>query len=266
MEGATPMLPDLDLYPIDKPQSPEYAALVSRCRADLARDGMFNLPGFIRADDIAAMAGEVAPAMEASSFLHRRQHNIYFRKEVEGLAPDHPALRLFETANRTLTGDQLAQMAVSALYEYPPLRRFLADAMAMDELFVMDDPLARVNVMSYRQGEALNWHFDRAQFTTTLLLQAPEAGGAFEYRTDLRSDADPNYEGVARLLSGGDPLLRSISLEAGTLNVFRGRNTAHRVTPVQGATQRLIAVFSYFDRPGVMFSDAERIGFYGRAA
>jgi hypothetical protein len=34
--------------------------------------------------------------------------------------------------------------------------------------------------MDYRPGEALNWHFDRSQFTTTLLIQAPEQGGEFE--------------------------------------------------------------------------------------
>ena len=120
--------------------------------------------------------------------------------------------------------------------------------------------------MAYRQGEALNWHFDRAEFTTTLLLQAPDEGGIFEYRTDLRSDDDPNYDGVARLLQGRDPLKRSLHLSAGTLNVFRGRNTAHRVTPVKGSRERLIAVFSYFEQPGVTFTDEERIGFYGRAA
>jgi hypothetical protein len=39
--------------------------------------------------------------------------------------------------------------------------------------------LARVNAMQYGAGEGLNWHFDRSEFTTTLLLQAPKAGGAF---------------------------------------------------------------------------------------
>ena len=29
--------------------------------------------------------------------------------------------------------------------------------------------------------------------------------------------------------------------------------------------ERMMAVFSYYDRPGVMFSDEERLGFYGRA-
>ena len=49
-------------------------------------------------------------------------------------------------------------------------------------------------------------------------------------------------------------------------NVFRGKNTAHRVSPVKGSRERIIAVFSYYERPGVIFSREEQIGFYVRAA
>ena len=155
---------------------------------------------------------------------------------------------------------------VMKVYEYQPLVRFLESVMEKDRLYLMDDPLARVNVMSYRDGEALNWHFDRSEFTTTLLLQAPDDGGEFQYRSDLRSDDDPNYDGVARLLRGQDHDVHTVKAEAGTLNVFRGKNTAHRVTPVAGDRERMIAVFSYYERPGVMFSEEERVGFYGWAS
>ena len=97
-------------------------------------------------------------------------------------------------------------------------------------------------------------------------MQAPKAGGEFEYPTDLPSADDPNYDGVAKLLREQDPELQSIILTPGTLNVFRGKNTAHRVTPVQGDMDRIIAVFSFFDRPGVRFTAEEQKGFYGRAA
>ena len=100
----------------------------------------------------------------------------------------------------------------------------------------------------------------------TLLLQAPKAGGEFQYRSALRSETDPNYDGVARLLQGGDDQIETLPLSPGTLNIFKGKNTAHRVTPVAGARERIVAVFSYYERPGVRFSDEERIGFYGRAA
>ncbi|SPH24341.1 hypothetical protein DEA8626_03392 [Defluviimonas aquaemixtae] len=256
---------DLDRYPLDRPGSARWDALVARARTDLARDGMFNLEGFLRSGARDAAVAELAPRFESDSFTHARRHNIYFQKSVPGLAPDHPALRMFETRNRTLCGDQIGPV-VTRLYEWPGFARFLAAAMGKDALYTMDDPLARVNAMAYGEGEALNWHFDRSEFTTTLLLQASDAGGAFEYRSDLRSDTEPNYDGVARLLAGQDPDCRSLALAPGTLNVFRGRNTAHRVTPVRGEQSRIIAVFSLYERPGVQFTEEERIGFYGRAA
>jgi hypothetical protein len=106
----------------------------------------------------------------------------------------------------------------------------------------------------YRAGEALNWHFDRSEFTITLLLQAPEAGGAFQYRSGLRSESDPNYDGVARFLAGEDDAVETLPLTAGTLTLFKGKDTAHRVTPVAGARDRLVVVFSYYERPDVAFS------------
>ena len=70
---------------------------------------------------------------------------------------------------------------------------------------------------------------------------------------------------MARLLAGGDPALKTLPLAAGTLNVFKGKHTAHRVTPAEGGVPRLVAVLSSYERPGVTFGEQERLGFYGRA-
>jgi hypothetical protein len=209
---------------------------------------------------------EIQPVMATRSHVHKRMHNIYFKPDIPELAPDHPALRKVETISHTVCADQIPGSVVLAIYEYEPMLRFLAAVMGKTRLHVMQDPLARTNVMAYRAGEALNWHFDRSEFTTTLLLQASKRGGDLEYRTDLRSDHDPNYEGVAKLLEGRDPEAKILRMKPGTLNVFRGKNTAHRVTTVEGQRERMIAVFSYYEKPGVMFSNEERVGFYGRAA
>lgn len=256
---------DLTRFPIDQTGTPAWEALVARCRADMAANGMFNLDGLMRPEVAAEAAQGLAPKFEAESFAHARMHNIYFKKSIPELPDDHPALALRETSNRTLCADQLGEGALMRLYEWPPFIAFLAACTGKDRLYAMGDPLARVNVMSYGAGEALNWHFDRSEFTTTLLLQAPDGGGAFQYRSDLRSDTDPNYDGVAALLRGEDAP-RQIDLSAGTLNVFAGKNTAHRVTPVEGDAARVIAVFSYYETPDVMFSEEERVGFYGRAS
>lgn len=251
-------------FPLDAPHSDAYVDLVARCQADMATGGMFNLDAFVHADAAQAEADRHKPKMASESFNHARRHNVYFKKDIPGLAPDHPALVTFETSNNTLCSDQLDGSLVGQIYSWQPLMDFLAEVMGKPALYPMEDPLAAFNVMQYREGQALNWHFDRSEFTVTLLLQAPDRGGAFEYRTDLRSADDPNYDGVARLLSGDDPKMQSMSVVPGTLNVFKGVNTPHRVTPVEGDRARMIAVLTYYEHPGAMFTREEQLGFYGR--
>ncbi|UWQ27257.1 2OG-Fe(II) oxygenase [Leisingera sp. M523] len=257
---------DLERYPLDRPGSPGWQAMVDRCRAELAQDGMFSLDGLMKPEVAQGAADALQGKFKTESFHHKRKHNIYFKDTVEGLAPDHPALKKVETSNFTLCADQFQGSPVLRLYDWPPFAAFLAATMDKENLYTMDDPLARLNIMSYGADQALNWHFDRSEFTTTMLLQAPDEGGEFIYSPELRSDDDPNYEGVERLLAGEDPNMRAITLAPGTLNIFRGKNSPHRVGTVKGAKTRVIAVFTFYERPGVQFSDQENIGFYGRAS
>ena len=256
---------DLERFPLDRPDSREYQELVARCQQDLLSNGLFNLEGLVKLSALEEMVGSILPVMESDSFTHSRNHNIYFRKSIPEIPEDHKALLKFTTVNHTICADQIPDSLLMNIYEWPPLIRFLERVMQKPSLYTMDDPLARVNVMAYYAGEALNWHFDRSEFTTTLLLQAPESGGIFQYQTDLRSDSDPNYDGVGRFVTSDYSSAENLFLSAGTLNVFKGKNTAHRVTPVEGGLERLIAVFSYYETRNVLFSEEERVGFYGRA-
>ena len=265
MEDRIETILDLERYPLHRLDDARGLALVERCRSELHQDGMFNLDGFVRAGAIARAAAEFASLFENDAFAHSREHNIYFRDDVDGLEADHPALRRMTTSQRTICADQMDDSVILRIYEWPPLAEFLSRAMEMPCLYRMADPLARVNAMCYRDGQQLGWHFDRSEFTITLLLQAPESGGEFVYRKDLRTPDDPNHDGVARLLDGADKAERSLRLKAGTLNVFRGLHTPHCVAPVAGDRPRMVAVFSFYDRPDVCFSPEERLGFYGRA-
>jgi hypothetical protein len=257
---------DLQRYPLDKVGTPQWHALVERCKSDLAGDGMYNLEGLVRPAALSQIVTEVRPVMDTLSFTHTREHNIYFLKAIPDLPDDHPALTKTKTINHTVCADQIPQSIVTHIYEWAPMIMFLSATMGKDALYPMRDPLARMNVMAYRDGEQLNWHFDRSEYTTTLLLQSPEEGGDFVYRSDLRTADNPNYDGVAKLLRGDDPDVKTLKVSPGTLNVFRGRNTAHKVGTVKGKRERLIAVLTYYEKPGVMFTREEQIGFYGRTA
>ena len=256
---------DLERYPLHRLDSEDGRELIARCVADLERDGMFTLAGFLHREVIDAMLDDLLRRMRDESFTHAREHNIYFDDEIDSIPADHPALGRVRTVNHTLCGDQLAEPLLQ-VYHWPGMTDFLARVMNKTALFPMADPLACANVLGYYAGEGLNWHFDRSEFTTTLLLQTAERGGEFQYRKALRSDTDPNYDGVARLLRGEDQQVSTLSLRAGDLNVFKGKNTAHRVTAPRGQRPRLVTVFSYYETPGRLFSDRENLGFYGRTA
>jgi len=256
---------DLGRYPLDQQGTIKWKNLVERCQVDLEKNGMFNLDGLMAPVVAQRSAAELSSKFLLESFNHTREHNIYFTKTIPDISDDHPALTRFNTSNDTLCWDQVTGTPMDILYKWEPFAVFLAAVMNKKELYPMEDTLAGLNVMSYREGQLLNWHFDRSEFTTTMLLQAPDTGGEFLYRSDLRSVDNPNYDGVARLLRGEDPEMRSLTLSPGTLNVFRGKNTPHKVAPVRGDMVRMIAVFSFFDKAGVCFSEEERLGFYGRA-
>ncbi len=263
MMNATQSI-DLVKYPIRHLDSEEGFELAGRCCSELTASGILILPGFLRSSAVERCVEQLAPVIERSSFVHNREHNIYFDDSFDGVSSDHPALARMHTTSQTVCGDQIESSILSRIYHWQPMIDFLAAVVGKSRLYPMDDPLAGLNVKSFRDGDITNWHFDRAEFTITMLLQKPEAGGVFQIRRNLRSDGNPNYEGVANLLNGNDAAVRSYHIDPGTLTVFRGKHSAHRVSTVVGNRLRIVAVLSYFDSPGVRFSDPDRIQFYGR--
>ena len=254
---------DTERYPLADPVRSR--PLVERCRRLLERDGSFSLENFLRHEALAEAVRQIEPRMARIAHRHVANHNVYFTDEVPGVPAEHGALARLESVNHTLTCDQLGSTHVRAIYEWDALLVFLASVLETRCLYRMKDPLARLNVMGYEEGDTLNWHFDRSQYTVTLLLQSSLEGGVFEYRRHLRSDSDPRYDAVARLLAGEDPWVRPLKVSPGTLNVFAGRYAAHRVTPVQGRRMRLVAILSYAESPDAVFTEVDRMRFYGRS-
>ena len=132
-------------------------------------------------------------------------------------------------------------------------------------LYAYADPLSSINLHYARPGQELGWHFDNSSFAITLMIAAPEAGGAFEYVNSVR-DADAgemNFEMAARVLDGVIEPQR-LDMAAGTLVLFRGRNAMHRVAPVEGRRTRMLVVLAYNAEPGIALSESARMTFYGR--
>ncbi len=153
-----------------------------------------------------------------------------------------------------------------ALYEWDPLLTFIAFALGTRELFRYDDPLGAVNVAVMRDDDELAWHFDQTDFVVSIALQSSERGGDFECVPMLRAADDERYADVAATLNGSRPeLVTTVPMTPGTLMFFAGRYSLHRVTPVEGTTDRLVALLGYDTRPGTCSSELLRLVRYGRA-
>ena len=97
------------------------------------------------------------------------------------------------------------------------------------------------------------------------MIQKSQKGGEFQYVRNFRDadNNDMNFSGVKKLLRG-EIDSESLSMEPGTLVLFRGKNSIHRVTPVEGDLTRILAVLAYNSEPNISLSETSRMTFYGR--
>ena len=259
---------DLDRYPITAIDSPLGQRVVAEGRAALAGGGLALLPGFIRADALNAMAEE-AQALVPHAFWRDEWYGIYSydpdETAVAHLAEGDPRRRRFRTRMGGIGYDWLAKRSPTrTLYEWPALTRFIAALTGETELHTCADPLASCVISVLEPGGMHAWHYDQNDFVVSLLLQSAERGGEFEYAPNIRSEEDENHDGVRRMLDG-DPALRKIgAITPGCLALFRGRRSLHHVTEVEGARPRLIALFSYDRKPGMMFRPEVHLRALGR--
>jgi predicted 2-oxoglutarate/Fe(II)-dependent dioxygenase YbiX len=68
---------------------------------------------------------------------------------------------------------------------------------------------------------------------------------------------------VSQVLSG-EIEGQAVSVDAGDLMLFRGRDALHRVTPTLGDTTRMLVVLAYNAEANVALSESARMTFFGR--
>ncbi len=249
---------DLDRYPLDDPH------LIARTNAQLADDGCAVLKGFIRADKMDAL---VAEAEASAEFGHRNfnRTNAYFTKDDPSLPEAHPLRRFYDRSNSFVPADNFGpDSLLRQIYELPAFTSFVQQALAEENFHRYADPLADVIVNTAEAGGGFPWHFDTNNYTVTLAIQNAEEGGAFEYAPGLRTSTDENYDGVEAVLDGRSDKVKTIDLEPGDLQIFKGRYSLHRVTPLKGDRLRLVAIFSFVEYPDMVATPERCRQLYGK--
>lgn len=263
--GTLEAVIDTTRYPLRQPRSAAWDEVVGTARAELGRDGCCVLRGFIRPELLEALRTE-GVALAPQAYYRVERVNAYNIPLDADLPPDHPGRIVLERGNAFVARDLIPPEAlIQVLYSSPLFRRFLADCFELPELHEFADPLAGLCLNVVSPGMSHPWHFDTNEFTVSMLTQSPDEGGIFEYCPGIRSPRAENLDDVRAVLTGaGDRLVRRLELRPGDLQLFQGRFSLHRVSPVAGDRQRHTAIFAYNERPGVIGTAERTRQLFGR--
>jgi hypothetical protein len=251
---------DLDLHPL---KDTEY---IRQCKLRLDTTGCLTLPNFLRESARYNLVLEAKENEHLAYYTTNSTHNVYLTPPDPTLPPDHVYNRQIISSKGCITTDQIPNTSgLKQIYGNEGFKYFLASVLGEETLYPYEDPLSSINVNYASCGQELGWHFDNSSFAITLLLQAPEDGGRFEYVPNLRDSElkDLAYTGVLAVLDG-HMATRELRIDHGTLMLFRGRDAMHRVTPTIGKLTRVLVVLAYNNTPGVSLSEEARRTFFGR--
>jgi hypothetical protein len=257
---------DLDRYPLDDLAGTAGQKLIDQTRAALDQEGSCSMPGFVDQSTVAEMAAE-ASNLQHLAYPGPIEVTPYFFNYDLGkgadYSDDHPLKRKGKRNLSQVASDLIPDYhKLSRLYHSPVLTDFLA-AVLDQTVYRNQDKYQSLNISVMNAGGCQQWHFDSGLMVTTLLLQAPESGGVFEYVPELRSDESENYEQVQQVLDGDSNRVKRLKLEAGTLSLFRGHYSMHRVTEVEGSRTRIQAILGFSTTPGLQGNLESSILHYG---
>ena len=260
---------DTDRYPLD----PIDTTQLRHFRQEFIQHGICRLPGFIRSAAVADIVAE-SDATVPGTYRQDVRGNAYLTAapptdasgsgQIAGGVVDPRAIES-RSALCALPYDQFdPSRAAATLYGDDRMLAFVQHILGVEDLHRYADPLGAFNVADMDLGDELGWHFDMADFVVSIGLRTAGGGGDFEVVQDLRTRDDERYSDVWTVLKGDRTRVVAHPIEPGTLMVFCGRYSLHRVTPIIERPSRLVALLAYDTKPGVTGSASLTRTRYGR--
>lgn len=269
--------------------SSEGLTALELARKEYRETGAVTFPRILTKVTLDACIND-ARAQEDTAFTTDDVHTAYLRPIDPSYEED--SVRNFEmrTQVASIAFDELPKDSkLAEFYKHPILRELVAQIVGKEKIFLSDDPLGCCSINVFRPGYHHSFHFDESEFSTTLMLQeASNAGsGLFQYTNPLRDDATNLALGaVSKVVAEHDATvcakfhenagaekefnhdvpLHTLDFVPGTLSIFAGSKSLHRVTKVEGHCSRLVAVLTFASTPGFRNTPAVQKLFWGRSA
>lgn len=261
---------DITRYPLHRHSSSTLSAAIDSAKTEFAASGAVQLNHFLVP---AVVTQLVQGAMAAKADGHRMRglfpaySDAMSDRADETLPADHPARLKLPASHVFIPGDLISDSnPLRVLYRHDNFQRFLRCILDVPALHPLADTMGSVNLLVYEPDDLNGWHFDTTDFVISLMLQPASDGGAYQYLPDMRSNHNANLPAISWRMQNPDAAcgLQSSSLEAGSLFIFKGKYTLHRVTRVAPGNDRVVAILSYHPTPGQQISSSSKRAMYGR--
>lgn len=220
-------------------------SVIAEARAQLRERGAAELAGFILPSAVEALEAD-CERLTPLAHWSEGVGPAYLEPTDPSLPAGHP--RHWRGRHRlgVIAYDLIPQdCLLRQLYEWDPLREFVEAILGRGPIHRYSDPFGALNLAVMAGGDELQWHFDQTDFVVSLALRRASGGGDFEFAPRIRSDE----QRVEEVLAGRRELVEVLQMAPGTLLLFEGRDSLHRVSPVVGPVSRLVALLAYDTNP-----------------
>ena len=176
---------DLERYPLT---DRDY---VAKCQARFLSDGVVVLPGFLTESAIQQVHDEAIEGMPQAYYC-KTESNVYLLPRDPERPPEHARNRLVSSSKGCICDDTIpADSPLRVAYQSEIFQGFVKGVTGQASLYPYADTLSSINIHYAHQGQELGWHFDNSAFAITLLIQAAQDGGEFQYVTRKMGVAKP---------------------------------------------------------------------------
>ena len=238
---------------------------VSLCKKKITDKSILVLNNFLTKQCLDELISE-AIQLQNKAFYCSQKHTILLGKYNKLLDHNDPLNAEVKSDKGCVPHDLVDENSkLNFIYKSQLFKKFLKNVLNLGNLYPYSDSLSSINYNYYQNTQQLGWHFDNASFAITLMIQAADSGGDFEYFNEGRdykeNIIDKSY--ITKILNGSIKP-NKINASAGTLVLFHGRNYLHRVTPVKSSKPRILVTLNYNEEEGTELSENARLTFFGR--
>ena len=265
---------------------------IQAARKQYQSTGAVTFPEFVSPSALASMLKDCAAA-EDEAFATDDKHTPHQLPLDPNFQPPDSVRNLqMRTRVASIAYDELPkESGLVQLYRHPTLLALVSAITGSEQIYLSEDSLGACSVNVFRPSYAHSFHFDESEFSTTIMIREAnvEGSGLFQYTPPLRETSDDlALEAVGQTIrtycleeeeykdltfpEGVDkaacecPPLHTLEFRPGTLSIFSGSKSLHRVSAVRGSVSRLTAVLTFFKMPGFRNSKAVQEMFWGRSA